>query len=129
MNRSTYAFCHGERGARKDFLNPHRLRGVRPTGERVIAISDDIARRLVPRERFAELLTRPRRRWVFGHRTCTMRRRAWARITNTKSRRPVAVGTTKKSAAMSCSTWLVKNVRHVCDGGRRHRTMYFATVA
>ena len=22
-----------------------------------------------------------------------------------------------------------KNVRHVCDGGRRRRTMYFATVA
>jgi adenylyl- and sulfurtransferase ThiI len=37
------------------------------------------------------------------------------------------IGTTKKSAAMTCSTWFAKNVRHVCDGGCRRRTMYFAT--
>jgi hypothetical protein len=58
-----------------------------------------------------------------------MRRRAWAKITSAKSSRPVALGTTKKSAATICPMWLVKNVRHVCDGGRRRWTMYFATVA
>jgi hypothetical protein len=38
------------------------------------------------------------------------------------------VGTTKKSAAISGCAWLVKNVRHVCDGSGRRRTMYVATV-
>jgi hypothetical protein len=40
----------------------------------------------------------------------------------------VAVGTTKKSAAMICPTWFAKDVRHVCDGVRRRRIMYFATL-
>jgi hypothetical protein len=26
-------------------------------------------------------------------------------------------------------TWLARNVRHGCDGGRSRRDMYFATVA
>jgi hypothetical protein len=53
---------------RQDVFKPHGLRGIRPTGERVIAISDDISRRLVPREGLAELLTGPRRRRMFSHR-------------------------------------------------------------
>jgi hypothetical protein len=32
-------------------------------------------------------------------------------------RRYVSVATTKRSAATSCPTWLVRNVRHVCKGG------------
>ena len=40
----------------------------------------------------------------------------------------VAVGTTKKSVAAIWPTWFARNVRHVCDGGRRRLTMYFATV-
>ena len=40
----------------------------------------------------------------------------------------MAVGTTKKSAAINCCAWLVKNVRQVCEGRGRRRTMYVATV-
>jgi hypothetical protein len=43
--------------------------------------------------------------------------------------RHVAVGTTRKSAAMICPTWFARNVFQVWDGGRRWRGMYFATVA
>ena len=60
--------------------------------------------------------------------TWTIRRRSCARMTSTKSRRQVTVGTTKKSAAATCVRWLVRNVRQVCDGGRVARHMYFATV-
>ena len=42
----------GTRG-RQDVLNPQCRRRVRPSVERVIAIPDNISRRLVPRERFA----------------------------------------------------------------------------
>ena len=41
---------------------------VCPSLERVIAITHDISRRLVPRERFAQLLRRPRRRRMARHR-------------------------------------------------------------
>jgi len=57
----------GARG-REDFFNSHGLRGGRASRERMIAISDHISRCLVPRERFAELLTGPRRRRMFIHR-------------------------------------------------------------
>jgi hypothetical protein len=39
----------------------------------------------------------------------------------------VAVGT-KKSAATISPTWCFRNVCHVCDGGRRRRGTYLATV-
>jgi hypothetical protein len=35
----------------------------------------------------------------------------------------------KKSIEASWETWLERKVRHDCDGGRRWRPMYFATVA
>jgi hypothetical protein len=41
----------------------------------------------------------------------------------------VAVGTTKKSAAAICWTWLARKVRHDCDGGVAERVIDFATVA
>ena len=50
------------------FLNSHRLRGGRKRVERVVAIMDQIPRRLVPRKRFAHLLGRPRRRRMRGDR-------------------------------------------------------------
>ena len=62
--------------------------------------------------------------------TCTIRRRSWARTTNTKSTRKVAVGTVKKSMDASWDTWLARNARQVRDGGfRGRRPRYFATVA
>jgi len=48
--------------------------------------------------------------------------------TSTKSSRNVTVGTTQRSAAVMWLAWLVRNVRHVCDGGRGCRRMYVATV-
>ena len=60
--------------------------------------------------------------------TCTTRRRSWARSTKTNSSRHVTVGTTKKSAAISCCAWLVKNVRQVCEGSGWGQAMYVATV-
>ena len=60
--------------------------------------------------------------------TWTIRRRSCARMTSTKSILNVTVGTTKKSTAMIWLAWLVRNVRHVCDGGRGSRRMYLATV-
>jgi hypothetical protein len=46
----------------------------------------------------------------------------------TNSSRNVTVGTTNRSAATIWLAWLVRNVRHVCDGGRGCRRMYLATV-
>src|SRR5439155_26440929 len=40
-----------------------------------------------------------------------------------------AVGTVKKSTEANCAARFLKNVRQVCDGGFRCRTMYLATEA
>ena len=40
-----------------------------------------------------------------------------------EQQRHVAVGTTKKSAAISCCMWFAKKVRQVCEGRGRWRTM------
>jgi len=50
------------------FLNPHGLRRGLQGVERVIAIVDQVSRRLVPREGLAKLLGRPRRRRMRGDR-------------------------------------------------------------
>jgi hypothetical protein len=62
MNRSMYAFRQGCARRRQHFLNPHRFGGDRQSVERMIAIADQVSRRVVPRERFAELLSGPHRR-------------------------------------------------------------------
>jgi hypothetical protein len=87
----------GRMPSRHHFIDADRRR--RPCRERGIAIADQIARGVVPRKRFTELLAVDAavRRSVTA--TCTMRRRSWASITNSNSSRQVAVGTTKKSAA------------------------------
>jgi hypothetical protein len=55
------------------FLNLHRLRGGL---ERVVAIMDQIPRRLVPRKRFAHLLCRPSRCRMRGDSHVPVRRRS-----------------------------------------------------
>src|SRR5258706_317788 len=57
------------------------------------------------------------------------RRRSCERITKTNKRRNVIVGTTKKSAETKSCIWFFRKVRHVCEGGFRCWTIYFATVA
>jgi hypothetical protein len=54
--------------ARDHVLNPHRLRGGLEVVKGVIAIVNQIPRRLVPRKRVAQLLGRPRRRRMRGDR-------------------------------------------------------------
>ncbi len=97
--------CVLPRGARRreEVVHAHRLRGVRPSVEGVIAVVEHLARCFVPRERFAQRLSRHAAGGCAVTATCTMRRRSWARITKTNTSRHVAVGTTKKSAATSCA--------------------------
>src|SRR5215472_9998325 len=45
----------------EDFLDVHSLRGLGPSLEGVVAVSDQVSRRSVPGNRFAQLLNRPRR--------------------------------------------------------------------
>jgi len=72
---------------REHLLDPHRLgRGLHLL-ERVIAIVDEVSRRLAPRKGLAQLLGRPRRRRMPSDATCLMRRRSWARITRNNKRR------------------------------------------
>jgi len=59
---------------------------------------------------------------------CRTLRRSWDKIRNTNRTSNVAVGTVKKSTATKSPTWLSRNVRQVCDGGRFDRSMYPATV-
>jgi hypothetical protein len=47
---------------------------------------------------------------------------------STNNTRPVTVGTVKKSIDAADATWFVRNVRHVCDGGRRRRVNRRETV-
>ena len=96
----------------------------------MITIANEIARNLVPWERLAELLGGPHAavEWPVTA-TSMMQRRSYTKMTNTNRSRHVAVGTTKKSAAVIWPIRFVRNVPHVCEGGRRCRGMYFATVA
>ena len=50
--------------SRDHVLNSHRLRGGLEGIECMVAIMNQIPRRLVPGKRFAELLSHPRRRWM-----------------------------------------------------------------
>ena len=68
MNRSTNGILPRRARGREHFLNPHRLRRGPQAVERVIAIVEQVARRLVPRKRLAQLLGRPRRRRMRGDR-------------------------------------------------------------
>jgi hypothetical protein len=52
----------------EQFFDRHRPRRACQAVERMIAIVQQEARRLVPRKRLAQLLSRPRRRWVGGDR-------------------------------------------------------------
>jgi hypothetical protein len=55
--------------------------------------------------------------------------RPWLSTTSTNRTRKVAVGTVKKSNAIRSGAWFLRNARHVCDGGRRGRSICFETVA
>jgi hypothetical protein len=50
------------------YRNPHRLRRGPQAVERVVAVVDQISRRLVPWKRLAKLLGRSRSRWMCGDR-------------------------------------------------------------
>src|SRR5438093_11511403 len=54
--------------SREQFVNAHRLRCGPEAVERVIAIVDQVSRRLVPRKGLAQLLGRPSCRRVGGER-------------------------------------------------------------
>ena len=55
--------------SREDLVHAHRLRGVRPSVERVIGIPDHVSSGLVPGERLAQLLRGPRRCRMVRHGT------------------------------------------------------------
>ena len=55
-------------GSREYFLDSHRLRGGLQAVERMIAIMEQLSRRLVPRKGLAQLLGRPRGRRMRGDR-------------------------------------------------------------
>jgi hypothetical protein len=84
-----------------DLADIHRRCGVRPRIECVIAVADEVSGRLVPGKRLAQLLCGPGAVECSVTAMCTTRRRSWAIIRRTNSKRHVAVGTTKKSAALS----------------------------
>jgi hypothetical protein len=52
----------------------------------------------------------------------------WHSTTKQYNTRNVAVGTVKKSTDARTSTWLLRNVLHVCDGGCFPLVIYFDTV-
>lgn len=86
---------------RDHVLHAHRFCGGADVIERVVVIVEQIARRLVPGKRLADLLGRPQAAVGCAVTAmCRIRRRAWASSTSTNTRRNVTVGTTKKSAAM-----------------------------
>jgi len=66
--------------------------------------------------------------WDGGAAKCNTRRRSCESTRKMKSRRKVAVGTTKKSVETRSSMGFLRNVFQVCEDGLRGRTMYLATV-
>jgi hypothetical protein len=94
----------------------------------MIPIPEQVSRCTVSRKRLPRLLSRPRRRRIGGDGDMHDAWRSCARRTRKTKRRYVAVGTTKKSAPVSCVTWFTTNVRQLGKRGRRP-SMYFATLA
>jgi len=85
-----------------------------------VPVPDQVGWGAFPRKCFCKLSCDP-----LGSRI----RRSSLRITSpNKSLSPI-VGTVNKSSAMIPDAWLRRKVRQFCDGGRRLRTMYLATVA
>ena len=68
MTRSTYAFCHGDRGAVRTACVFIPAMVVAHVCKDRIAIVEEIPRRLVLRKDIPKLLRRPRRCWTLGDR-------------------------------------------------------------
>ena len=68
MSRSTKGFCHGLRGGREDFADPHALHTL-PKGVAVdrVSIAEEVGWRGVVRERLDDLLGGPGRGGMLGH--------------------------------------------------------------
>jgi hypothetical protein len=86
-------FCHG-----------HRVGGGRDGRESEIPAANQIPWRFGPRECFSKPLRGPRRGRILRRCDAHDAPALVASITKTNNRRPVAVGTTKKSAAVICWT-------------------------
>src|SRR5213594_2505337 len=105
---------------REDFTDAHALHALpeHVTVDRV-AVAQEVGRGGVVREGVHDLLG------VQAAVGCSVtlkwrtRRRWWARMTKTKRTRKRAVGTVTKSIETRSRTWLVRNIRQVCDGGER----------
>ena len=67
MARSTYARCQGDRGVDKTSCIPMSDTCLRIITEDGISIAQQVSGELVKEKRFAQLLSRPFRRWVGGH--------------------------------------------------------------
>jgi hypothetical protein len=79
---------------------PHSDRRSSDPRERVITIANETARGLVSWKRFAQLLGGPRRGGMGGDSHVHDAAPVVREVTSTKRSRHVAVGTTKKSAAV-----------------------------
>jgi hypothetical protein len=67
ISRSTYARCHGDRGAESNFFDLHVLHLLSERGaEDLIAIAEQIPRDFIKRKCLAQLLCRPFRRGMRG---------------------------------------------------------------
>jgi hypothetical protein len=77
----------------------------------------EIPGRVVFRKGVAELLCGPGRDWMFGDRHVNDPSTVVREDDQDEQQPPnVTVGTTNRSAAIIWLAWLVRNVRHVCDG-------------
>jgi len=94
----------------------------------MVPIPKEIPRRLVPRKRLAQLLGPPRGAGVVRDRDMHESTPIMGEQYEDEQQTACRGGHHKKSAAISWCTWFARNVRHVCDGDGRRRTIYFAIV-
>jgi len=114
--------------SREHFLNPHCLCGGLEAVECMVAIVEQISRRFVPWKRLAKLLGRPRRRRLRGDRDVPDASPIVGE--DQDEQQAVRRGRDDEEIGRDDLADVVRRkVRQVCDGGRRPRTRYFATVA
>jgi hypothetical protein len=101
---------------------------LRDRPEDPITVPEEVASNGVPWEGVTELLGRPLSR--LGKAVtlkCRMHRRSLARTRETYKIWN-RMGTVKKSTETKLLTWLLRQVRQVCEGGFRRRTRYVLTL-
>ena len=130
MRRSTYGFCHGERGAVTTSFDAHRPNSIAEGRTiRCIPVPQQIAGRGVPGKGLGHLTRKPDLCRILADIEVDDLSAVMAKHDQAYRIRNVAVATTNMSIAAMSVRWLCRKLRQVGEGTLGRHGRYLPTVA